>query len=220
MAWFDGTFDYTAEKLETEYPISVTPNLRQSKDGKRMAIINDFAEGSQPFCLSDPKAEEDDRGEHMFFHVFLGKDAAAAKQAVGHFIAEGYERESESVLLLRKESDRLFSYANGHICRGKAQDQEKLRSLFPAILPTAEEVFLLPLKRYMHKCPVCGYRTLLWRGYYMICVECGWEDEGLDDEDVESFGVNGDNTIRQYREKYFRRKAEDPFYTWSDRMNS
>ena len=44
MAWFDGTFNYTEEELNNEFPLSVTKNLRMSEDKKRLAIINDFEE--------------------------------------------------------------------------------------------------------------------------------------------------------------------------------
>ena len=30
MAWYDGTDDYSLEKLEQEYPVVITPNLRTS----------------------------------------------------------------------------------------------------------------------------------------------------------------------------------------------
>lgn len=42
MAWFDGTFDYTDEELNNEFPLSVIESLRMSADGKRVAVINDF----------------------------------------------------------------------------------------------------------------------------------------------------------------------------------
>ena len=57
MAWFDGTFDYTEEMLQKEFPLSVTKNLRMSEDRKRIAIINDFEEGSELLDLSDPHAD-------------------------------------------------------------------------------------------------------------------------------------------------------------------
>ena len=57
MAWFDGTFNYTEEELNNEFPLPVTKNLRMSEDRKRLAIINDFEEGSELLDLSDPHAE-------------------------------------------------------------------------------------------------------------------------------------------------------------------
>ena len=66
----------------------------------------------------------------------------------------------------------------------------------------------------MFKCPVCGHRTLQYLDMFMICGECGWEDEGMTDEDAESCGANGDYSIREYREEYLKKKAENPDYTW------
>lgn len=71
MAWFDGTFNYTEEELNNEFPLPVTKNLRMSEDRKRLAIINDFEEGSELLDLSDPHAEEPIPGNHIFYHTFL-----------------------------------------------------------------------------------------------------------------------------------------------------
>ena len=105
-------------------------------------------------------------------------------------------------------------YSFGYICKSILGNQEELSSLITKTNTDCKDVFILPLKRYMYKCPVCGHRTLQYRDCYKICVECGWEDEGIDDEEEESFGANGDYTIRQYREKYLKLKAEDPDYSW------
>lgn len=59
-------------------------------------------------------------------------------------------------------------------------------------------------------CPVCGKETL---DMYHICEECGWEyDHTTDENDVSS--ANG-MTLKEYREMYRKKKAEDPSYTWS-----
>ena len=70
----------------------------------------------------------------------------------------------------------------------------------------------------MFECPVCHKRTLQFRGWFKICHECGWEDEGTDDEDAES-GANEGYSIRTYRElRYLPKKAKDPHYTWADQL--
>ena len=214
MAWFDGTFNYTEEELNNEFPLPVTKNLRMSEDRKRLAIINDFEEGSELLDLSDPHADEPIPGNHIFYHTFLGDDSVTAKRMIEVFLSESNEDDPERIALFRKDPDRFFMYSFGYICKSRLGNQEELSSLITKTNTDCKDVFILPLKRYMYKCPVCGHRTLQYRDCYKICVECGWEDEGIDDEEEESFGANGDYTIRQYREKYLKLKAEDPDYSW------
>ncbi len=214
MAWLDEALDYSEEELKAEFPMTVTKNLRQSEDGKKIAILNDFPEGTQEYRLADPKAEEDDRGKHVFFHAFFGKDAIEAKRMIRSFLTNEADSNSESIMLFREEPNRLFSYAKGYICRKMLQDQNKLRTMFQGKAP-AEEVFVLPLKRYMHQCPVCRQRTLLYRGVCEICQECGWEDDGTDNENERPFLAHNDElTIKEYREQYLKRKAANPSYAW------
>ena len=173
MPWFDGTFDSERQELEAKFPALITKNLRQSADGKKLAILNDFPKGTEQYRLSDPKVEEGLREEYVFFHAFFGEDAAKARQAIETFLESELSKDGESITLFRDEPDRLFSYANGHICKGRMENQSELRSLFRE-LPPEEEVFILPLKRYLHRCPVCRQRTLVYRGFCEICEECGW----------------------------------------------
>lgn len=164
MEWFNGTFKYTDEKLAAEYPVVAAHGLQFSADGKQMAIVNDFPEGSREIDLSDPKVDTVDGATFVFYHVFSGEDAAAAKQAIEAFLPVMDAADNNSVKLLRREPDRLFQYADGHICLGLLREQDTLRE---KLLPdAAEDVFILPLKLFMHKCPVCGYRTLPYRDYF------------------------------------------------------
>ena len=213
MAWFDGTFDYSEEELKAEFPVVVTKNLRQSEDGNKLAILNDFPKDTEQYRLSDPKAEEGLGEDYVFFHAFA-EDAAKEKQVIKTFFASEADKDGESITLFRQEPDRLFSYANGHICKGRMENQSELRALFRE-LPPEEEVFILPLKRYLHQCPVCRQRTLLYRGFCEICKECGWEDDGTDDENERPWLAHHDQfTVKEYREKYMKRKAANPFYAW------
>ena len=213
MTWFDGTFDYTEEKLDKEFPLAVTKNLRFSEDRKRIAIINDFEEGSEFLELSDPHAEIPISRNHIFYHVFVGEDSAAAKSAIEEFLCKTSKDDPERISLFRKEPDSFFMYSYGYIVKSILENQRQLGYVIKSTPTDGKNVFILPLKRYLYRCPVCGRRTLQYRGYYNICVECRWEDEGIDDEDEESYGANGDYTIRQYREKYLKSKAEDPYYS-------
>ena len=96
----------------------------------------------------------------------------------------------------------------------KHQEEKGWRGIVDRILTLANDICCkLEIKRY--KCPVCGKKTLSSRGSFEICSECGWEDEGIDDDDEEPvFGPNGDYTIREYREEYFKLKKKDPKYRW------
>ena len=51
-------------------------------------------------------------------------------------------------------------------------------------------------------CPCCGEKTLFIRGEYDICSNCGWEDDGSEEENHYS-GPNH-MTLRQGRENYLR----------------
>ena len=211
MDWFDGTLNYGEEKIRKEFPVKIADDLRVSGDGKRIAIINRFEYGTELSDLADPKADEGNP-DHEFYHVFTGKDADTARRAIEDFVSHNTDDDGESITLLRADPDRTFMYSYGHICTKLLNEQEKLRTLVTGV-SADENIFVLPLKRYMFKCPVCGKRTLQYRGVNDICTECGWEDEGSDDEDEET-GANGDYTIRTYRKKYLELKANDPGYTW------
>lgn len=71
----------------------------------------------------------------------------------------------------------------------------------------------IPLKRRMFCCPVCGAETLELRGYFEICRECGWEDDGTDDIDSETL-PNGSWTIKTQRINYYKNKIKNPKYKW------
>lgn len=213
MAWFDGTYGYTKEHLEDEFPKELTKDLRQSADGMRLALINHLQDDDPLMDLADPKASEDEYGKHVFYHVFTGDDVEQIQTAVAYY----YDMESHlwpnGLTLFRQDPERLFTYGNGHICKPLLNRQEELKKLLPKDFDLQQEIFILPLKRYMHSCPVCWKRTLLWRGDYMICPECGWEDDGTDNID-EATMPNGDYTIRTYRRKYLKLKKDDPNYHW------
>ena len=214
MAWYDGTDDYSLEELEKEYPVAVTPNLRMSEDRKRLAIINDYPEGTELYELSDPKVEKDHWGKHVFYQTFLGADAFAAKTAVEAFLSRA-EEDGESILLLRKDPDRLFTYSHGHICTKLTDKQAELRALLKDIPCGDPDVFMLPLKRYLHRCPVCGHRTLRYRNQYEICIECGWEDEPVFDfMGMDDYSSANGGSLKEYREDYLKSKANDPEYNW------
>ena len=203
MAWFDGTYNWTHEKLEKEYPKVLAKDLRQSANGLRLALINHFEDGDPLLDLTDPKTDEDEYGKHVFYHTFIGHDATAAKDAFTAYFEMGNHLWPDNLVLLRQEGDRLFEYGFGHVCRPLLERQEELQRLLPEGFVREQDVFMLPLKRYMYSCPVCWERTLPYRGDCIICPECGWEDDGTDMIDVPTI-TNGDYTIRSYRKIYLQ----------------
>jgi hypothetical protein len=56
------------------------------------------------------------------------------------------------------------------------------------------------------ECPCCGGRTLEEPGTYEICPDCGWEDDGQDDEDGDDVwgGPNGDLSLAQARRNFVK----------------
>ena len=131
MAWFDGTYNWTHEKLEKEYPKVLAKDLRQSANGLRLALINHFEDGDPLLDLTDPKTDEDEYGKHVFYHTFIGHDAAAAKDAFTAYFEMGNHLWPDNLVLLRQEGDRLFEYGFGHVCRPLLERQEELQRLLP-----------------------------------------------------------------------------------------
>ena len=212
MAWWDGTFDITDEELAAKYPVAITSDLHSSDDGSKMALICRFTDGDYRFSLADPHVEKE--GQTLFYHVFIGDDARAARKFINRFIATGHGINGNEIDLIRFDADsgNMFIYSEGEICIDLIDGQLALLELLPESERT-NDVFVLPLKRYLYHCPVCRRRTLMYRGMYDICVQCGWEDDGTDDEDKET-GPNGDFTIRTYRENYLKIKNSDMNYHW------
>jgi hypothetical protein len=61
-------------------------------------------------------------------------------------------------------------------------------------------------------CPCCHHPTLRERANFEICAECGWEDDGQDDDDahVVRGGPNGRLTLAQARLDYLKAIADEP----------
>lgn len=209
--WYDGTYDFTIEEFENEFPIKVTDDIRFSKDKTRVAIVNNFKEGSKEYELADPHANSKELV--TFYHPFYDDEAVEIKKLFDFIISSGKYDEDSSFTLFRHDDEDLFSYSYGHICKSLINEQDKL-SEHSKELGEHENIFLLPLQMYRYRCPVCGKRSLEYRGMFEICDECGWEDEGYDDPDEEGYGANGEITIRDYRNIYLMLKYHDPDYNW------
>ena len=57
---------------------------------------------------------------------------------------------------------------------------------------------------HLYTCPCCQVLTLSERGSYVICDECGWEDDGQDELDSETVrgGPNGNLSLSAARSNY------------------
>lgn len=211
--WFDGTYKENFTEF-TEKNEKIAHGLYAPKGENRLFFVNDFKKGTPLFEASDPH-KENRSAEYVFYHVFFGEEATRVKKAILRFVAEGHDKKERSVKLFRKENDDFFSYGYGRIVSHALGKGKILRAALPSGLKESE-AFVVPLNVFYFQCPVCRSRTLEYRGAYEICEECGWEDEGVDDEDELFFGANGEITIREYREKYLKRKRENPDYRWEN----
>ena len=227
VSWFDGTTGTTAEKIKAQYPIAITEELRASEDESKIALINRFPKETPLNALADPHMELNYRQQSPFYHVFFNDDAEKAREFIARFVAAGHGTNDYEVHLYREDPEEvyeyglfeklrtiIFEYSYGEICTDMLRDPDALTALLPAELQGGR-AFVLPLKVYRFACPVCGTRSLQYRGMCDICDECGWEDDGTDDEDEVPFiSPNGFLSIRKYRKKYLKLKNKDPNYSW------
>ncbi|SRR5581483_2356495 len=74
-----------------------------------------------------------------------------------------------------------------------------------------KSIFAPPQEGVRYHCPCCHYKTLDERGGYEICHVCFWEDDGQDDEDVDTKRAFSPNhmSLTQARENYRRFGACD-----------
>ncbi len=207
MGWFDGTHNWTQRRFEEKYPNVLTKDLRTNANGMSLALINHYQDDNPLLYLADPKTDEDEYGKVIFYHTFTGVNAAVAQLAFAAYFGMGSHLWPTNLALFRQEGNRLFEYGFGHVCRSLLNRQEELHKLLPDGFNREQDIFMLPLKRYMYSCPVCWERTLPYRGDFFICPKCGWEDDGTDNIDIPTL-PNGDYTIRSYRKMYLEGKRK------------
>lgn len=202
MAMFDGTFMTCMEEIMEQYPIKITDNVWTTKKKDSFAIINDFEENTPLYNLADPHMELN--SNNYFYHVFVGDDAKKVINFLIEFICY-FDEHSKKISLIRKDKD-MYMYGYGLLDIELLFKQDVLREKI-TFMEELDEVLIVPLKVYKYQCPVCGHRTLLYRGYWLICYECGWEDAPYDDED-EVVPANG-RSVRMTREHYIQWKRDN-----------
>ena len=209
-------FSCSDEEMAVRYPREAAGSLRFSADGSELAVINSLAEDDPLYGISDPGAELgwQEAADRVFYHVIAGTDAEAAATKIDLFRSRPYTGTRSRVKLFRRDGHGLYWYSDGEICGGMLGRQAEMAAEIFGTGHVDGPLFILPLKRYFYACPVCGRRSLVLRGWYDICTECGWEDEGCDDPD-KAQDLNGNMSIRAYRAEYEKRKKECPGWTWA-----
>ncbi|MCD8017846.1 MAG: hypothetical protein LUE97_08635 [Oscillospiraceae bacterium] len=54
-----------------------------------------------------------------------------------------------------------------------------------------------------HKCPVCGQYEFPDEDSFDVCEVCGWEDDGLQEDDPDYAGGANHYSLNQFRKEWF-----------------
>ncbi len=68
-----------------------------------------------------------------------------------------------------------------------------------------------------HKCPICGKYEFEDDSSFDICPFCGWEDDGIMEDDPDYSGGANDLSLNEYKKQYEKNLAKDPNYKWAKR---
>ena len=70
-----------------------------------------------------------------------------------------------------------------------------------------------------HKCPVCGKYEFKDKSCFDICPYCGWEDDGLFEDNPNIPGGANETSLNKYRKAYNEKIKLDPNYHWDKDNN-
>lgn len=79
---------------------------------------------------------------------------------------------------------------------------------FPMIEIGRERVDVRSGEILKNTCPVCGYLSLDCRDAFEICSICFWEDDGLDDYEIDSESEPNHMTLLEARKKFRNSKQQ------------
>lgn len=65
-----------------------------------------------------------------------------------------------------------------------------------------------------HICPVCGKYEFEDESSFDICPFCGWEDDGLMEDNPDYSGGANDLSLNDFRKEYQKKIQENPNYKW------
>lgn len=66
-----------------------------------------------------------------------------------------------------------------------------------------------------YKCPICGKAEFSSENSFEICNHCGWQNDGIQNEDPNFWGGANDLSLKDYRKNYQELLKVDPKYKWS-----
>ena len=236
--WFDGTFEVSRKALNIIFPNKIANNVYSDVVGRRIVVFFNSIDLKNDTKYISVQPYDNKGNDLLIYFPFFNEDAPK----VARFIKEqmdvinqhqlSYEEqldETKKKLGIEEHNCELLKYhtfsetslavllveesTGTLILVGTYEYVDALSQNYDVLCDSDNTYTAIPLRRIKYTCPICGSKSLDFRGYFEICRECGWEDdghEGLDDVTL----PNGNWTIKEYRINYFKNKIKNPSYNW------